>query len=201
MRTAQLAVGIHQLGNHGDLQLVQVGFGHLLVGVTGFQVAADTSEQIHFPGHVQAQVVALAVDAFGGLARNLALAHIAAGAGGDHRHDVVGRVITDSPCRPQAGKGYAQITVAAQRLGYQLVERRIFELLPPDAFVLGMVIAFAVGGGRDIGRLQWLGLVVRAYGTGGERQHQQARQEYFHTHCCVSSFKALAALRASLRST
>eukprot|EP01136_Pigoraptor_vietnamica_P030400 Opistho-1_new@89591 len=52
LRTAQLTVGVHQFGNHGDLQLVQIGFGRLLIGVAGFQVALDAAKQIDFPGHV-----------------------------------------------------------------------------------------------------------------------------------------------------
>jgi len=67
---------------------------------------------------------------------------------------------------PQAGKGDAQIPVTLQRLGHQLVEGRVLELLPPDAFELGMVILLGIGSGRDIGRLRRLGFIVRAYGTG-----------------------------------
>ncbi len=201
LRATQLAVGVHQFGNHGDLQLVQISLGGLLVGVGGFQVALDATEQVQFPGHVQAEVITLTVNALGGLARDLPLGQVTAGTAGDGRHGVIAGVIADRPCRPQASKGDAQIPVTLQRLGYQLVEGRVLELLPPDAFELGVVILLGIGSGRDIGRLRCLGFVVRAHGTGAQRQYQQARQEYFHTHCCVSSFKALAALRASLRST
>ena len=59
----------------------------------------------------------------------------------------------------------------------------------------------AIGGGADVRRLGGWALVVRTDGAGTEGQHQQARQEDFGTHCCVSSCRARAALRASLRST
>ena len=201
MRTAKLTVGIHQFGDHGDLQLVQVSLGSLLVCVGSFQVALDAAEQVQFPSHVQAEVVALGLDAASGLPRDLAFALVTADPAGNGRHGVIAGVIADRTGCSQAGKGDAQITVALQRLGHQLVEGRVFELLPPDAFELGVVILFGIGSGRDIGRLRGLGFVVRAYGTGAQRQYQQAWQEYFHAHCCVSSFKALAALRASWRST
>ncbi|MNN37036.1 hypothetical protein D3C81_1509600 [compost metagenome] len=201
-----MPVGVHQFGNHGDLQLVQIGLECLLLGVGRLQVALDATEQVNLPGHVQAQVVAFAVDPVGGLARNLAFAQVTADAAGDGRHGVVADVIADRPRRFPAGEGDAQIAVALQRLRHQLVEGRVFELLPPDAFetrtVKVLLAGGAIGGGRDVGRLGGWRLVVRAHGTGTQGQYQQARQEGFQTHQCDSSFRvALAALRFSPRST
>ncbi|MNX97063.1 hypothetical protein D3C86_1294120 [compost metagenome] len=189
--TAQLTVGVHQFGNHGDLQLVQVGLDRLLLGVGRLQVALDAAKQVDLPRHVQAQVVAFAVDPVGGLAGNLALAQITADPAGDGRHGVIADVITDRPRRFPASEGDTQITVALERFGDQLVEGRIFELLPPDAFETRAVKVFLTGRtisrGGDVGRFKGLGLVVRADGTGAQRQYQQARQESFQTHQCDSS--------------
>ncbi len=153
---AQLAVGVHQLGDHGHLQLVEVGRGGLLVGVGGFQVALDAAEQVQLPGHVQAQVVALAVHSLGGLAGDLSLGQVAAGAAGDGGHGVIAGVIANRPGGPQAGEGHPQFTVALQRFAHQLVESRVIELLPPDAFeacaVEVLLARSAIGGGADVRR-------------------------------------------------
>ena len=61
LRAAQLAVGVHQLGDQADLQLLQVGLGRFAEGVAGLQLTADAPEQIKLPGAIQAKVVALAV--------------------------------------------------------------------------------------------------------------------------------------------
>ena len=200
LRTAQFTIGIHQLGNHGHLQLVQIGRGGLLVGVAGFQLALDTAKQVDLPGHVQPQVIPLTVDPFFGLARYLAFAHIAAGAAGNGRHGVIADVIANGPGRAQASKSHAQLAVTVERLRHQLVEGRIVELLPPDAFIMGPVKPLEVVG-TDLCRLSDRGFVVRAYGAGTQGQHQQTWHKDFQAHCCDSSLRCLAALRASLRST
>ena len=117
LRAAQLAVGVHQFGNHGDLQLVQIGLDRLLVGVGRFQVALDAAKQVDLPGHVQAQVIAFAVDPVGGLAGNLPLGQVTADAAGDGRHGVIADVIANRPGRFPAGEGDAQVAVALAATG------------------------------------------------------------------------------------
>ena len=109
---AQFTVSVHQLGNHGHLQLIQVCRSSLFVGIAGLQLTLDTAKQVDFPGHVQAQIVALTVDALFSSARHLPLAHIAAGTAGDGRHGFCADVITNGAGCPQTGKGHAQLTVA-----------------------------------------------------------------------------------------
>ncbi len=114
LRTAQLPIGIDHLGDQRDLQLIQIGFGSLLVGVAGLQLSLNASEQVQLPRHVQAQIVTFAVDTALGDAWLLAFAEVTAGPAGHHRHDVVGDVIANRPCSLEAGKCDAQITVAVQ---------------------------------------------------------------------------------------
>ncbi len=109
-----MAVGVDHLGNQGDLQLIEVGLCSFLIGVAGFQLALDAPEQVHFPGHVQAQVVALAVDSALGDAGLLTLADVTAGAAGHHWHHIVGDVIANGSRRLEPGEGDAQIAVAVQ---------------------------------------------------------------------------------------
>ncbi|MNP09796.1 hypothetical protein D3C76_1019160 [compost metagenome] len=180
--TAQLAIGIDQFGDQADLQLLQVGLRGVLLGIAGFQLALDAAEQVQFPGHVQAQVIAFAVDPVLGLARDLALAQVGAGTAGHGWQGVVADIVTDRPGGFQAGEGHAQFTVAVQRLADQLVEYRVVELLPPDAFEAAAVERRL--GARFIGRAQLRRrgvrrLVVRAYRTGGQGQDQQARHKEF----------------------
>ncbi len=111
---AQLTVGVDHLGNQRDLQLIEVGLCSVLIGIAGFQLALYTSEQVHFPGHVQAQVIALAVDPALGDAGLLTLADVAAGAAGHHWHHIVGDVIANGARRLEPGEGDAQIAVAVQ---------------------------------------------------------------------------------------
>ncbi len=179
MRAAQLPVGIHQLGNHGYLQLVQVGLRRLLIGVGGFQVALDAAKQIDFPGHVQTEVITVVIDPLVTLTRRyLTLAQIGTGTAGDGRHGVVADVIADRPRRFQAGEGDTQLTVASQGLSHQLVEGRIVELLPPETFEVGtievLLASAAIGSGGDICRRRVRRFVVRADGTGAQCQYQQA---------------------------
>src|SRR5690606_34513707 len=96
---AQLAIGVDQLGDQADLQLVELGLGGLGLGFAGFQAALDAAEQVQFPGHVQAQVVALGVDPPLGDAGLLCLADIGAGASGDRGKAIVGVVVTNRPRR------------------------------------------------------------------------------------------------------
>ncbi|MNP18709.1 hypothetical protein D3C76_1112010 [compost metagenome] len=122
MGAAQLTVGIHQFGDHRHLQLVEIGFDCLLVGIGGFQVTLDAPEQVQLPGHVQAQVVTLGVDPVVRLThRVLAFAQFAAGAAGNGRHGVIAGVIANRPGGPQAGESHAQLAVAFQRAGHQRV--------------------------------------------------------------------------------
>ncbi|MNN13016.1 hypothetical protein D3C81_1260320 [compost metagenome] len=184
LRTAQLAIGIDQFGDQADLQLLQVGLGHVLLGLAGFQLALDAAEQVQLPGHVQAQVVAFAVDPIVGLSRNLPLAQVAADTAGHRRQGIVADVVANRPRRLEPGEGHAQFAVALQRLADQLVEYRIVELLPPDAFETATVeLSFGrrVIGGAQLRRCGVRGLVVRAHRTGGQGQDQQARHKKFQT--------------------
>ncbi len=210
LSTTQIAVGVHQLGNHADLQLLQIGLSDIFLRVACLQLALNAPEQIDLPGHVEAQIVALDIDPVGGLTRHLGLADTAAGAASDYRQVVVGHVVTNGPGRLEAGKGHAQITVALQRLGHQRAERRIIELLPPDVFEMRAIItmgAAGVVGSHDISGRCVRRFVIRADGAGRQGQYQQARgKEFQGTHQCFSSasarkFSALVALRAWARST
>ncbi|MDT4849723.1 hypothetical protein FQZ97_838510 [compost metagenome] len=198
---AQVAVGVHQLGDQADLQLLQVGFGRVGLRFAGLDLALDTTEQVQFPGHVQAQVVAFGIHALLGDARLLALADLGAGAGGDHRQLVVADVVADGAGGLEAGEGDAQLAVFLQGLLHQLVQGRVVELLPPEAFETGAVDLGGVGRGEPCG-LALGGLVVRAHGAGGKRQCQQGRGKSLVDHACTSfSCGARAALRASRFST
>ncbi len=178
LRTAQLPVGIHQFGDHGHLKLIQIGLGHLLIGFAGFQFALNATEQVDLPGHVQPQVVAFLVDPVVGFTRHLCTAYFAAGAAGDHWHGIVADVVANGGSSFQAGESHAQFAVALQRLGHQLIQGRVIELLPPDGLRATAIVS-TLSGGLDIGRRGVRRLVVGADGAGRQRQHQQARQEEF----------------------
>ncbi|MNZ79700.1 hypothetical protein D3C78_983110 [compost metagenome] len=205
LRTAQLAIGIDQFGDQADLQLLQVGLGHVLLGLAGFQLALDAAEQVQLPGHVQAQVVAFAVDPIVGLSRNLPLAQVAADTAGHGRQGIVADVVANCPGCLEAGKGHTQLAVALQRLADQLVEYWVIKLLPPGAFEATTVKrrpGVRLIGGAQLRRRSIRGLVVRPDGAGRQGQHQQVGKHKFQTvHAWLSSFSTRAALRAWLRST
>ncbi len=209
LRAAQLAVGVHQLGDQADLQLLQVGLGRFAEGVAGLQLTADAPEQVKLPGAIQAKVVALAVDPVLGHSRLLALADVGAGAAGDHREAIIGHVVAQGAGGAQAGERHAQVAVAAQRLFDQLVQGRIVELFPPQAFEAAAVVGLARRG-VDLRRRGVGGPVVRTHRAGAERQQTEQTQggrepapdRLRVNHACTSGRPlSLAARRASRFST
>ena len=114
LRAPQFTIGIDQLGDHRDLQLIQIGGSHLFIGIAGFQLTLNSAKQVDFPRHVQTQIVTLAVDALLRLAWHLAFTQIAAGTAGNGWHRIVADVIANGACRTQPGKGHTQFTVTGQ---------------------------------------------------------------------------------------
>ena len=156
----------------------------------------DTAEQIHFPDHVQAQVVALLTDALFAGRRLLGLAKLATGAAGDGGETVIGHVIADRLRCTQAVEDHVQFAVVLQRTLYQLVQRRVVELLPPGGFETAAVIV----GRLQRGNARWFcggSSVVRADSACRQRQGQECGGKGFHA--CDSCRRA--ALRASRFST
>src|SRR5690606_40894995 len=152
---AQLPVGVDQLGDQADLQLVELGLGGLGLGFAGFQAALDTAEQVQLPGHVQAQVVAFGIDPSLGDAGLLCLADIGAGASGDRGEAIIGVVVADRSRRAQTRIGDAQFAVLGQGLYDQSVQRRVFELMPPGGFEARAVVVAVLG----LGDARGLGLL------------------------------------------
>ncbi|MNN15029.1 hypothetical protein D3C81_1281240 [compost metagenome] len=178
LHTPQLPVGIGQFGDQADLQLLQVGYRCFALGIAGFQRPLHAAEQVDFPDHVQAEVVALGVDAVLGDPRHLALADIGGGAAGDGGEAVVGHVVADRPRGAQAGVGHAQLAVLLQRLLHQLLQHRVVELLPPGVLEATAVVVACRR--FDLRRRGLRRLVVRTHGTGAERQCQQGGGEKLH---------------------
>ncbi len=192
---AQLPVGVDQLGDQADLQLVELGFGGLGLGVAGLQAALDAAEQVQLPGHVQAQVVAFGIDPPLGDAGLLCLADIGAGASGDRGKAIVGVVVADRPRRAQTRIGDAQFAVLGQGLYDQSVQRRVLELMPPGGFEARAVVVAVLGMGDACG----LGLrrpIVRADGAAGHGQGEQGKGEELHARISLNT-----ALRAARFST
>ncbi|MNL18504.1 hypothetical protein D3C87_1396490 [compost metagenome] len=192
LRTPQLTIGIHQLGDHAHPQLVQVRRRGVFPGIAGFQFALDAPEQIDLPGHVQAKVVAIGVDSTLGQTRHLRLALLAADPAGDHRQVVVADVIANGPCGFPAGEGHAQIAVAVKRFTDQLIQRGVIELLPPHRFETRLIVVGPLGR-DDMGRRRVRGLVVRPDGAGGQRGDQQTREKQLESlHQCASGSMTLS---------
>src|SRR5690606_12519954 len=111
--------------------------------------------------------------------RLLSLAEFATGAAGYGGETVVGDVITNGACGTQAAECDAQLAVVLQRALHQLVQRRVVELLPPGRFETAAVVV----GRFQRGNARWLGnrrSVVRADGTGRQRQGQESGGKGFH---------------------
>ncbi len=192
---AQLPVGVDQLGDQADLQLVKLGFGGLGLGVAGLQAALDAAEQVQLPGHVQAQVVAFGIDPSLGDAGLLCLADIGAGASGDRGEAIIGVVVADRSRRAQTRIGDAQFAVLGQGLYDQGVQRRVLELMPPGGFEARAVVVALLGMG-DARRLRLRRPIVRADGAAGHGQGEQGKGEELHARISLNT-----ALRAARFST
>ncbi|MNP32284.1 hypothetical protein D3C76_1254540 [compost metagenome] len=184
MGATQLTVGIGQFGDQADLQLLQVGQRRLALRIAGFQGALHAAEQVDFPDHVQAEVIAFLIHAAFGLPGNLALADLRRGAAGDRWEAVVGHVVADRPRGAHPGEGHAQVAVFPQRLLYQLLQHRVVELSPPGVLVARLVVGGA--GGVDARRRFLRFPVVRAHRAGAEGQGQEGGGEVFQAHAWAS---------------